>query len=107
MAKANLAVTDEETRRYLQAYADGINTYARSSKLLPLEYYLFWLQWEDWTVEDTLSQINFLSFNLEFDWLYEIGRQRLMETLGFNLGVKILTYGSQNLFRQVTILDDE
>lgn len=107
IAKANLAVTDEQTVSLIQAYADGINQYARSLKMLPMEYYLFWIEWEDWTVEDTLAYINFLSFNLQFDWFYEIARQRLLETVGFDLGVKIITYGSKNIFRNVTILSDE
>ena len=61
---------DEETRSYLQAYADGINAYAHSTSVLPLEFYLLWVTWEDWQVEDTLAQIAFFSFCIEFDWLY-------------------------------------
>jgi hypothetical protein len=43
-----------------------------------MEFYLFWMDWQDWSVEDTLAYINFFSFNLEFDWFYEIARQRLL-----------------------------
>lgn len=58
-------------------------------------------------VEDTLATINLLSFTLEFDWFYEIARQRLLETVGFDLGVKTITYGGRNLFRNTTIVTDE
>jgi acyl-homoserine lactone acylase PvdQ len=35
MASNNLKETDPQTRQYLQAYADGINSYAHDSKMLP------------------------------------------------------------------------
>jgi len=90
----------------VQAYANGINAYANSVKMLPFEFYLFWLNWEDWTIENSLSSIYFISFALEFDWLYEIARQRLLETVGFDLATKVMHFG-RNLFREVTIVNDE
>lgn len=77
----------------LQAYADGINNYARTVKMLPFEFYLFWINWEDWTVEDTLAFINLMSFTLEFDWFYEIARERLLESVGFDLALKLINFG--------------
>ena len=32
--------------------------------MLPFEFYLFWLNWDDWVIEDTLAIINLLSFTL-------------------------------------------
>lgn len=32
--------------------------------MLPFEFYLFWLNWDDWLIEDTLAIINLLSFTL-------------------------------------------
>lgn len=68
---------------------------------------MFWLNWDDWIVDDTLATINLLSFTLEFDWFYEIARQRLLETVGFDLAVKTITYGGSNLFRNVPIINDD
>lgn len=48
----------------------------------------------------------FSAFSLEFDWMYEIARQRLLETVGFDLAYQIINYGSQTLFREVTILKE-
>lgn len=45
MAKNNLGVTDDETVDLIQCYADGINEYAKASKLLPMQFYLFWIEW--------------------------------------------------------------
>lgn len=65
-------------REALQAYCDGVNDYAKHVKFLPFEFYLFFTEWEPWTVEDTLSMLGFMSFLLEFDWMYELARQRLL-----------------------------
>jgi hypothetical protein len=51
--------------------------------------------------------IAFSSFSLEFDWMYEIARQRLLETVGFDLALQIINYGSKTLFREVTIMSEE
>lgn len=75
--------------------------------MLPFDFYLFWLNYEEWTIEDVLANNNLLSFSLQFDWFYEIARQRLLEVVGFDLGVKLITYGSQNLFRNTTIIKDD
>lgn len=45
MGKANKPHTDANTLRLIQAYADGINNYAKTVKMLPFEFYLFWLNW--------------------------------------------------------------
>jgi penicillin amidase len=45
VGKMNKKETDPETLKLLQAYADGINAYARSVKMLPFEFYLLWLDW--------------------------------------------------------------
>ncbi len=66
----NAKLVDLETRVYLQAYADGINAYAKNVKLLPFEFYLFWIEWEDWTIEDTMANLAFMAWTLDFDWMY-------------------------------------
>ena len=76
--KMNAKILDPETRSFLEAFSNGINDYARNARLLPLEFYLTWTEWEEWTVDDTLAQLAFFSFCLEFDWMYELARQRLL-----------------------------
>lgn len=107
MGKVNKEHLDSQTRTLIQAYADGINSYAKTVKMLPFEFYLFWLNWEDWTVEDTLAHINLMSFSLEFDWFYEIARQRLLESVGFDLTLKLINFGTKGLFRNVNIVTDD
>lgn len=64
MGVDNINHTDNTTKKLVQAYADGINAYANSVKMLPFEFYLFWINWENWTVENSLSSIFFISFAL-------------------------------------------
>lgn len=64
VGKMNQKVTSEETKRKLQAYVDGINSYAKIQNYLPFEFYLAWGKWEDWTIETSLSQIALASFVL-------------------------------------------
>lgn len=51
-----------------------------------------------------MSMLALLSFVLEFDWMYEIARQRLLETVGFELAWKMMPFGDDNLFREITIM---
>jgi penicillin G amidase len=106
IGKKSIEHTDAQTLKLLHAYADGINAYARSVKMLPFEFYLFWLPWEDWTVEDSIGSLSWMSFCLEFDWFYEIARQRLLETVGFDLTTKLIHFGN-TLFRNTTIVKDD
>lgn len=39
--------------------------------------------------------------------MYEIARQRLLETVGFDLAWKLMPFGDDNLFREVTIMTND
>lgn len=93
VGKMNTELLPEKIKKWLQAYVDGINSYAKIQNYLPLEFYLTWSEWEDWTIENSLAHLAFMSFVLEFDWLYEIARQRLLETAGFDLAWKMMPFG--------------
>lgn len=51
--------------------------------------------------------VMFMSFTLDFDWMYELARQRLLETVGFELAQKIIPFGQDNLYKEITIINDE
>ena len=36
-----------------------------------------------------------------------MARQRILETVGFQVGIKAISYGGKNIFRNTTIIDDE
>lgn len=39
--------------------------------------------------------------------MYELARQRLLETVGFDLAWKLFPFGEQNHFREVTIINND
>ena len=97
---------DEDTKRIVQSYCDGINDYVKSTFVLPLEFYVFWTNWEEWTLENTNSMLAFFSFNLEFDWMYELARERLKETVGWRLAMKLIPSHAEDMFIETTIIKD-
>jgi penicillin amidase len=54
VAKAITAKLPPDHRRYLQAYADGVNSYIAESGKLPFEFTVLGYQPEPWIPEDTL-----------------------------------------------------
>lgn len=50
IGKRNAKGIGKEEREWAQAYADGINDYAKSINFLPFEFYLTFSTWEDWRV---------------------------------------------------------
>jgi acyl-homoserine lactone acylase PvdQ len=65
---------DPQTRSYVESYVQGINDYAKSIKIWPIEFYLFWTSWENFTPAHVNSMMALFSLTLEFDWMFEIAR---------------------------------
>lgn len=47
------------------------------------------------------------SITLEFDWMYEIARERLKETVGMDLAMKLIPCSTENQFKEITIVKDD
>lgn len=87
-AEAELAMLDPETRRYLQAYAEGVNAYIgdRSAGELSLEYSVLSLTGpgyvpEEWTPADSVAWLKALAWDLRGNMSHEIDRALALETL--------------------------
>lgn len=59
IAKSYIDKIPETEQRFLQAYVDGINTWADSITHLPFEYFLLGLEFEPWKIEDCLTILSF------------------------------------------------
>lgn len=59
IVNAAISNLSEQNRQRLQAYADGINAYKKSSGALPFEYLLLGADFRDWTVYDCLTLLSF------------------------------------------------
>lgn len=68
--------------RYAQRYAEGINAFVEQIEQLPVEFKLLKLEFETWTVVDTLAIARLLGFQMSFGWLHEIERLRMVHLLG-------------------------
>ncbi len=84
VAEEELPTLDPQTRRVLQAYADGVNTYlrGRSPGAVSLEYTVLGLQLplgdiEEWTPLDSLSWLKAMAWDLRGNYDDELARARL------------------------------
>src|SRR5687767_14068308 len=85
VAEQELPTLASETRRYLQAYADGVNAYIRQSESpseMALEYVVLSRQVPeyrvaDWTPADSLAWLKAMAWDLRSDYAAELMRARL------------------------------
>jgi penicillin amidase len=92
VAEAELPTLKPETRRYLQAYADGVNAYIRaqgSPSKMSLEYVVLGQQGkdyrvEDWTPADSLSWLKAMAWDLRGDYSAELMRARRAGSMPIN-----------------------
>ncbi|WP_230209024.1 penicillin acylase family protein [Nostocoides sp. HKS02] len=85
VAEAELPTLKPETRRYLQAYADGVNAYIHrqgSPSDMSLEYVFLSTKVpdyrvEDWTPADSLAWLKAMAWDLRGDYTSELMRARL------------------------------
>ena len=89
IAEAELPTLEPETRRYLQAYAEGVNAYikqAGSPSKMSLEYVVLAQQVpdyrvEDWTPADSLAWLKAMAWDLRTNYTSELMRARLAGTV--------------------------
>jgi len=88
VAEQELPRLSSTTRRYLQAYADGVNAYVagRSPSQLGVEYAVLGLRLpdyrvEEWTAVDSLAWLKAMAWDLKSNYDAELTRARLSSTL--------------------------
>ena len=83
IAEKHARLLDEETRAYLQAYADGVNRFLRDCPdELHLEFKLAGIVPEPWSIEDTLAVLYYMSWDTSANLKHEIVVQMLAEKVG-------------------------
>jgi penicillin amidase len=82
-AQADLALLDEQTRRYLEAYSQGVNTFIEIHRSrLPLEFTLLRHKPAPWSLLDITAFGKFMGWALSCNWESELLRAGLIENLG-------------------------
>jgi penicillin amidase len=92
VAEAELPTLKPETRRYLQAYADGVNAYIHQQgtpSKMSLEYVVLGQQVpdyrvEDWTPADSLAWLKAMAWDLRGDYSAELMRARLAGSMSIS-----------------------
>ena len=103
-----LEYLDSESLALYQAFADGINDYAASATMLPLEFWLTWSQFEKFTVLDTLVSAKFVAFFLTFDFQFEFIFDTLSDAVGPKMAAELLPYkGEDYLWNDVVVMNDD
>lgn len=83
LAKAHAAILDEETRRFFECYAAGVNAYLEGRREeWPLAFRLAGVEPEPWTVEDSLSILYYMAWGSSANLRHEIVTQLLVEAVG-------------------------
>lgn len=82
-ARRNLAALSTETRRYLEAYARGVNAYREHSRgRRPLEYLIARFQPAEWNPVDSAAIAEYMAFMLSFNYREELAYLHLAKRLG-------------------------
>lgn len=82
-ARADFDVLDSETKRFLRAYADGVNSFLHShADNLPIEFNLLGYRPADWQPVDTLVWAKVIAFDGSGNFEDELMRSAMVDALG-------------------------
>lgn len=99
---------EEEHKDVLRAYTAGFNDAVRSSKLLPIEFWLTWLSYESLTPVDVICMSKGVSFLLAYGYHFEIMYNQLEELVGVEKMKDLIPRDEKNLlWNNITILNDD
>jgi penicillin amidase len=87
LAKKQAALLDDESRRFFQRYADGVNAMIDSGEDRPLEFSLAGIEPERWTIEDSLAITFYMSWNSSANLAHELLTDQLERKLGDRAGL--------------------
>ena len=91
----------------IRAYIDGINFYAKNF-VLPIEYKLFGVKFEEWKLEDSIAILNFNSFGLGHDWNMEVWYKTMEELMGKEFADNVISFRDEGYpFWNETIVNDD
>ncbi|WP_170937094.1 MULTISPECIES: penicillin acylase family protein [Rhodomicrobium] len=81
--RASYAALAPDVKAYLQAYADGVNSWlAESGQALPVEYTVLGFKPEPWRPEDSLVWGKAMAWKLSANWRQDASRARLAARVG-------------------------
>lgn len=109
MVDNQLFKMNKEDLLMYENYAAGVNKVVENIQMYPSEFYLFWTEFEPFTVADALSIQYIITVFCSTDWFYELTRERLAEIYPKHLVDKLMPIGKENLFpfENIETISDE
>jgi len=79
-----------ESRRTLEAYAEGVNAFIDENKSrLPIEFSILQYKPEPWKIEDSIGFVRLLAFNLCYAWFFEPALGKIADKYGLPMAMEI------------------
>jgi penicillin amidase len=75
-------LADAPTRAAFEAYAAGVNAFLAARPVLPIEFHVFQIDPQPWTVADSMSWLLVMAWDLSGNWRTELARLRFMAKIG-------------------------
>ena len=100
VANMHMRNLNQEDRRTIDAYVEGVNFCAANLKVLPVEFYMLWTDFRSWTAEDVMITRKFLDYVSSFDAQLELARDRLAEVYPVSLVQRIFPYRMEDQYHK-------
>ena len=97
--QARLNTLDPVEEAALLNYAAGINKVAHNLKVYPVEFYVLFTSFHDWTVKDSVACQYLYNALASADWFAEMLRLRLLEVYDRELVDQLIPYKSEHTFK--------
>ena len=81
-AKKHVTLLNEETRKMLEAFAQGVNAFVEHSEELHLEFRLAGLTPEQWLIEDSIAIMYYMGWNSASNMKAELLAQMIVDQVG-------------------------
>jgi len=107
-AKSTWEHMDEEQKDILRAYTAGFNDAVKSTKLLPIEFWLSWQKYDPLTPIDVITLSKGISFLLAYGYHFEVMYNQLEDLFGPEKMKDLIPRDEKNiLWNNITILNDD
>ncbi|EAS07883.2 peptidase S45 penicillin amidase (macronuclear) [Tetrahymena thermophila SB210] len=98
---------DEETREHLQAFTDGVNECNINKKARSLEYLITRSEFQEWTIEDSVSILMQIQLFLAQDFPAELIREKIAKKYTSDVSVSSGIHWEQGHIPLETIMTEE
>ena len=106
-SKINYEHMPTEEQDYIQAFADGVNDYVKKLQVLPVEFLVTGVKFEEWKPYDTIVMLKLMEFSLTLKWNQQFLRHTLEEFYEREFIKEFSGCGEENQNDHTFILNDD